>query len=190
MLPLREALVPGDFHSRATTLSGNLIRCITDHLPMKRIVQLRHQGGTCYQIPPWCLCIHLYLPMTGHRLVSTSGLNAIAFFQYCDFAEVSKIVRMCYSSSIGGSFFSFSFLSCSLPISEMLFSGVGKFSGIVPSFFVDSFTNSLSDLVMHATCRFQSLRLFTSEFCLGLGNAEQVCTEFFTAHILPLFLTL
>ena len=69
--------------------------------------------------------------MTGHRLVSTSGLNAIAFFQYCDFAEVSKIVRMCYSSSIGGSFFSFSFLSCSLPISEMLFSGVGKFSGEV-----------------------------------------------------------
>jgi len=135
MLPLREALVPGDFHSRATTLSGNLIRCITDHLPRKRIVQLRHQGGTCCQIPPWCLCIHLYLPMTGHRLVSTSGLNAIAFYQYCDFAEVSKIVRMCYSSSIGGSFFSFSFLSCSLPISEMLFSGVGKFSGIVPSFF-------------------------------------------------------
>ena len=61
----------------------------------------------------------------------TSGLNAIAFFQYCDLAEVSKIVRMCYSSSIGGSFFSFSFLSCSLPISEMLFSGVGKFSGEV-----------------------------------------------------------
>ena len=53
-----------------------------------------------------------------------------------DFAEVSKIVRMLYSSSIGGSFFSFSFLSCSLPISAMLFSGVGRSSGIVPLFFM------------------------------------------------------
>ena len=55
----------------------------------------------------------------------------------------------------------------------MLFSGVGKFSGMVPSFCA-IFTYGLSDFVVDAACRVQSLRLLTAQLCLRLRNAKQV----------------